>query len=97
MLTTYEELITHCQTEKGRENLIADFRTERSNLSIQEIVALRQEFDEDVAEFLEQVDAARYNTEDFRLEDCLWELRRDILSAYGYDGYDDGVWVQSNY
>lgn len=97
MLPTYEELITQCQTEKGRQNLIADFRTDRSNLTIQEVLTQRLEFDEDIAEFVDQVDAARNSTEDWALEDCLYELRKDIIAAYGFDGFDDGIWVNSNY
>lgn len=98
-LPSIQEIIEQAKTPEGRDNIVSNFRTKTHNLSIEEALILKQQLDEDVGELVQQIEVAlneAYKLED-NSSDHIWELKSDVISAYGYDGYDDGVWIDSGY
>lgn len=98
-LPSVEEILKLAATEEGRDNIISDFRTETDNLSIEEALAVKERLDAEVAVLVDRlVEAqARADKHDSGLMDILYDLESDVISSYGYDGYDYGEWVSSNY
>lgn len=99
-LPSVEEILNLVSTEEGRDKIISKFRTKTDNLSIEEAVALRTRIDFEVAALVERVKKAENQIEysnDWETRDNLWGLQDEIATAYGYDSYNDGEWVNSSY
>ena len=97
-LPSVEEILKLAATEEGRDKIISDFRTETDNLSIEEALAVKKRLDAEVAVLVDRLVEAqdRADNHDSGLMDILYDLESDVISSFGYDGYD-GEWVSSNY
>lgn len=99
-LPSIQEIIDQAATPEGRDNIISNFRTKTGNYSIEEALNLKMQLDEEVGELANQIEAALsevYKTQGYADTDGLYDLKSDVISAYGYDGYDDGTWIDSGY
>ena len=96
-LPSVKEILKLAATEEGRDNIISDFRTKTDNLSIEEALFRKQQLDAEVAELVERLETAYQAADDYSLSDTLYDLKMEVVYSYGYDGYDDGEWVSSNY
>lgn len=99
-LPSIQEIIEQAKTPEGRDNIVSNFRTKTHNLSIEEALNLKELLNEEVGELANQIEAALsevHRTQGYADTDGLYDLKSDVISAYGYDGYDDGVWIDSGY
>lgn len=99
-LPSMEEILKLAATEEGRDNIISDFRTETDNLSIDEALAVKERLDAEVALLVDRLNEAidkGYDEDNHALVDTLCDIKSDVIAFYGYDGYDYGRWVNSNY
>ena len=97
-LPSAEEILNLVNTEEGRDKIISEFRTKTDNLSIEEALALRAHIDFEVAALVERVKKAENQIEDsfdWESQYNLCTLRDEIATAYGYDSYNNGEWVNS--
>lgn len=99
-LPSVKEILKFAATEEGRDNIISNFRTETDNLSIEEALLLKQRLDAEVAVLVDRLEEAidvSHGQDDYQLGDTLYDLMMSVVYTYGYDGYDNGEWVSSNY
>lgn len=99
-LPSVKKILELAATEEGRDNIISDFRTKTDNLSIEEALIVKERLDAEVAALVnrleEAIDVSR-EQDDYQLSDTLYDLKMSVVYAYGYDGYDGGVWIDSGY
>lgn len=99
-LPSVKKILELAATEEGRDNIISDFRTQTDNLSIEEALFRKQQLDAEVAvlvdRLMEAIDVS-HEQDDYGVTDALYDLRYNVICSYGYDGYDDGVWIDSGY
>lgn len=99
-LPSISDVLEAARTEEGCDSLVSNFRTTTGNMSIKDVVSLRIKFDQEIGEFVERIDSAlqeSYANSDYEVENNLWCLKQQVIEAYGYDSFDDGTWVNSNY
>ena len=99
-LPSVKEILKLAATEEGRDNIISDFRTKTDNLSIEEALIVKERLDAEVAALVDRLEEAinvSREQDDYQLSDTLYDLMMRAIYSYGYDGYDDGEWVSSNY
>ena len=99
-LPSVKEILKLAATEEGRDNIISDFRTKTDNLSIEEALIVKERLDAEVAALVDRLEKAinvSRKQDDYQLSDTLYGLKMRAIYSYGYDGYDDGEWVSSNY
>lgn len=99
-LPSVKEILKLAATEEGRDNIISDFRTKTDNLSIEEALLLKQRLDAEVAVLVDRLMESiefSHEQDDYEVTGALYDLKYNVISSYGYDGYDDGEWVSSDY
>lgn len=96
-LPSVKKILELAATEEGRDNIISDFRTKTDNLSIEEALFVKERLDAEVAVLVDRLEEAYEAADDYSLSDTLYDLKMSVVYAYGYDGYDDGVWIDSGY
>lgn len=102
-IPTIKEILEASKTEDGINSLISNFRTKTHGYTVEEALTLKQTFDSEVGEFAKQLHDAAWHLDyyephaDWRREEQVWSVFRELVSAYGYDNYENGSWIDSGY